>query len=59
MGLNLSNKRRLQDLRSKKKTKEQLLEMVVEGLPDDHTQSVIDDLIVKRKRLTVVCQWLK
>ena len=41
------NKRRLQDLRSKKKTKEQLLGMVVEGLPDGHTQSVIDDLIVK------------
>ena len=44
------NKRRLQDLRSKKKTKEQLLGMVVEGLPDGQTQSVIDDLIVKRKK---------
>ena len=43
-------KRRLQDFRKKKKKKEQLLGMVVEGLPDDHTQSVIDDLIVKRKK---------
>ena len=43
-------KRRLQDLRRKKKKNEQLLGMVVEGLPDDHTQSVIDDLIVERKK---------
>ena len=43
-------KRRLQDLRSKKKKKEKLFGIVVEGLPDDHTQSVIYDLIVKRKK---------
>ena len=43
-------KRRLQDLRRNKKKKEQLLGMVVEGLPDDRTQSVIDDLIAKRKK---------
>ena len=43
-------KRRLQDLRRKKKKKEQLLGMVVEGLPEYHTQSVIDDLIAKRKK---------
>lgn len=41
-------KRRLQDLRRKKK--EQLLGMVVERLPDGHTQSILDDMIAKRKK---------
>ena len=43
-------KRQLQELRRRKKKKEQLLGMVVEGLPDEQTQTVIDDLIVKRKK---------
>lgn len=45
-------KRTLQELRRQKKKKEQLLGIVVEGLPDDHTctQSAIDDLIAKRKK---------
>ena len=40
-------KRQLQELRRKKK--EQLLGMVVEGLPDDTAQVMIDQLIAKRK----------
>ena len=43
-------KRQLQELRRRKKKKEQLLGMVVEGLPDEQTQTVIDDLIAKRKK---------
>ena len=43
-------KRELQDLRRKKKKKEQLLNMVDEGLLDDHTQSVIESMIAERKK---------
>ena len=43
-------KRELQDLRRKKKKKEQLLNMVHEGLLDDHTQSVIESMIAERKK---------
>ena len=43
-------KRTLQEFRKRKKKKEQILGMVVEGLPDDLTQTVIDDLIAKRKK---------
>ena len=43
-------KRTLQELRRQKKKKEQLLGMMVEGLPDDHTQKAIDDLITKRQK---------
>ena len=40
----------LQDLRRKKKKKEQLLNMEDEGLLDDHTQSVIESMIAERKK---------
>ena len=40
----------MRKLRQQKKKKEQLLAMVVEGLTDDHTQMIIDDLIAKRKK---------
>lgn len=43
-------KRTLLELRRQKKKKEQLLRMMVEGLPDDHTQKAIDDLIAKRQK---------
>ena len=43
-------KRTLQELSRQKKKKEQLLWMMVEGLPDDHTQKAIDDLIAKRQK---------
>ena len=43
-------KRTLQELRRQKKKEEQLLGMMVEGLPDDHTQKAIDDLIAKRQK---------
>lgn len=43
-------KRELQDLRRKKKKKEQLLNMVDEGLLDDHTQSAIASMIAERKQ---------
>ena len=43
-------KRELQDLRRKKKKKEQLLNMVDEGLLDDHIQSVIESMIAQRKK---------
>ena len=43
-------KRTLQELRKRKKKKEQLLGMVVEGLPDDLTQTMIDDPIAKRQK---------
>ena len=43
-------KRAPQDLRRTKKKKEQLLNMVDEGLLDDHTQSVIESMIAERKR---------
>jgi len=43
-------KRTLQELRKRKKKKEQILWMVVEGLQDDLTQTMIDDLIAKRKK---------
>ena len=43
-------RRMLQDLRTKKTKKEQLMNMVVEGLPDDHTQSIIDEIIAARER---------
>ena len=34
-------------LRRQKKKKEQFLGMMIEGLPDNHTQKAIDDLIAK------------
>ena len=40
-------KRTLQVLRRQKKKKEQFLGIMVEGLPDNHTQKAIDDLIAK------------
>ena len=43
-------KRTMRKLRQQKKKKKQLLAMVVEGLTDDHTQMIIDDLIAKRKK---------
>ena len=43
-------KRTLQGLRGQKKEKEQLLGMVVKGLPDDLTQTMIDDLIANRQK---------
>ena len=43
-------KRTLQELRKRKKKKEQLLGMVVEGLSDDLTQTMIDDPIAKRQK---------
>ena len=43
-------KRTFQELGKRKKKKEQILGMVVEGLPDDLTQTMIDDLIAKRKK---------
>ena len=43
-------KRTLQELRKRKKKKEQLWGMVVEGLPDDLTQTMIDDLIANRQQ---------
>lgn len=43
-------KRTFQELGKRKKKQEQILGMVVEGLPDDLTQTMIDDLIAKRKK---------
>ena len=43
-------KRALQKLRKEKKKKEKLLGMVVEGVPDENTQGMIDTLIAQRKK---------
>ena len=43
-------KRTLQELRKRKKKKKQLFGMVVEGLPDDLTQTMIGDLIANRQQ---------
>ena len=43
-------KRTLQKLRKKKKTKEEVLGTIVEGLPDQSTQDMIDVLIAQRKK---------
>ena len=43
-------KRTLQVLRRQKKKKEQFLGIMIEGLPDNHTQKAIDDLIAKRQK---------
>ena len=40
----------LQVLRRQKKKKEQLLGMVPEGLPDDLTQTTMDDLIANHQK---------
>ena len=43
-------KRTLQKLTKKKKTKEEVLGTIVEGLPDQSTQDMIDVLIAQRKK---------
>ena len=43
-------KRTLQKLRKEKKKKEKLLGMVVEGVPDENTQGMINTLIAQRKK---------
>ena len=43
-------KKTLQKLRKEKKKKEKLLGMVVEGVPDENTQGMIDTLIAQRKK---------
>jgi len=43
-------KRTLQALQKQKKKKEQLLNMIVKGLPDTSTQDTIDKLIASRKK---------
>lgn len=51
-------KRTLQNLRRQKKKKEKVLGLVVEGLPDDNSQGMIDTLIAQRKKKLKELQYI-